>query len=345
MARHTKRHIRHYVWFPVVVICSAVGAVFWSVYASDLSANTATQFGATFSTKYSRELGLDWPQVYLALLDDLGVQRFRIPVYWDEVEHSQGEYDLSGIQWMLDEANKHDADVMLVVGQRVPRWPECHPPQWTAPLDTTEIQNAELQMIERVVTTFRAHPALTRWQVQNEPFFSVFGECAPPDEQFIQQSVALVRSLDSTHPIVVTDSGELSTWNRAAALGDVLGISMYRVTWNSFWGYFYYPIPPLHYQKKAEFIASLVDDVIVTELQVEPWVPATILTTPLDEQYRSMDMERMKNNIRFARRTGFSEVYVWGVEWWYWLRERHDVDEYWNEGRNVFSDVFTDDQP
>ena len=122
------------------------------------------------------------------------------------------------------------------------------------------------------------------------------------------------------------------------ALGDVLGVSMYRVTWNSFWGYFYYPLPPLHYQKKAELIASLVDEVIVTELQVEPWVPATVLTTPLDEQYRSMDLKRMRNNIRFAEHTGFSEVYVWGVEWWYWLRERQGVEDFWNEGRTVFTD-------
>ncbi len=338
MKRHTKRHIHRYIWFPVVVVCSAIAAVVWSVYASDLSPNTPTQFGATFSAKYSRELGLDWPQVYLAMLDDLEVRRLRIPVYWDEIESTQGTYDLSGVQWMLDEAAQRDAQVMLVVGQRVPRWPECHPPQWTAPLDSGAIHEAELKMIEHVVTTFREHPALTRWQVQNEPYFSVFGECAPPDEQFIQQSVQLVRSLDTRHPIVITDSGELSSWNRAAALGDVLGISMYRVTWNSFWGYFYYPLPPLHYQKKAELIASLVDEVIVSELQVEPWVPATVLTTPLDEQYRSMDLKRMRNNIRFAEHTGFSEVYVWGVEWWYWLRERHGVEDFWNEGRAVFTD-------
>ena len=48
----------------------------------------------------------------------------------------------------------------------------------------------------------------------------------------------------------------------------------------------------------------------------------SIPDTPIAEQYKSMNMDTFRNNIDFARRVGFPEVYLWGVEWWYWIRDR-----------------------
>lgn len=335
--RHTKKHVRRFVLFPIVVLLIGAGLLFWNVYARNPYPEQETQFGMTFSTKYAKELGLNWRDVYTESLDDLGIRYFRIPVYWDEVERKEGDFDLEHVQWMLDEAQERGAKVTLAIGNRAPRWPECHPPTWTINQTTAEVQSAELVMIKKVVQEFRDHPALYRWQVHNEAFFAQFGECPPPDEDFIRDSINVVRTLDPHHPIQTTDSGELSTWDKTADVADVLGVSMYRVTWNSVFKYFYYPLPPAHYQKKAEFVAPLVDEVIVSELQAEPWVPTTIATTPLDEQYRSMNTGRFWRNIDYARRVGFSETYLWGVEWWYWLREVHGDASMWDAGRDLYA--------
>lgn len=40
------------------------------------------QYGVTFSTEYAESLSLDWREVYIALLDDLGVRHFRLNAYW-----------------------------------------------------------------------------------------------------------------------------------------------------------------------------------------------------------------------------------------------------------------------
>lgn len=333
---HNSKHVHRYVLFPITVLLIAAGLIFWNFYGRNPYPETETKFGMTFSTKYSTELGLDWKEVYTASLDDLGIRYFRIPVYWDEVEYKYGEYNLEHVQWMMDEAHKRGALVTLAIGNRVPRWPECHPPMWTINKSKVEVQAGEIKMITKVVQEFKDHPALYRWQVHNEPFFEQFGECPPPDEEFIRESIAHVRSLDPDHPIQTTDSGELSTWEKTADVSDVLGISMYRVTWNSIFKYFYYPLPPAHYTKKAEFIAPLVDEVIISELQAEPWVPTTMTTTPLDEQYKSMNEDRFWRNIDYARRTGFSETYLWGVEWWYWLREVHDDSGMWEAGKQLY---------
>lgn len=324
-----------FIWIPAFSVIFAAVMMFWSIYGKQ-PVYYQPELGVTFSTKYCKELGLDWKKVYISVLDDLNIKLIRLPIYWDEIERKRGTVELENVRWMLDEAQQRNVRIMPVVGRRVPRWPECHPPFWTKYLTEGEIQEEELQMMEVVVTELKDHPAILRWQVQNEPFFSVFGECPQPDEEFIVESIELVRRLDPGRPIVITDSGELSTWQRTAELADILGVSMYRVTWNSFWGYFYYPVPPTMYSWKANLVSPFVSEVINTELQVEPWVPSTILTTSLDDQYRSMDVERFQSNLDYAKRAKFTEIYLWGVEWWYWLQKRYGDSSMWDAGREAF---------
>lgn len=335
MKTHTKKHVRIFILFPLLIITLA--AVIWIVQYTARNPYTGTQFGATFSTKYSEELGLVWEDVYMAALDELEVRLFRIPVYWDEIEVVEGELDLDDVQWMMDEAAERDAQVILAIGSRVPRWPECHPPEWTVNMPRQDAEAAELQMITQVVERFKDHEALYRWQVHNEPFFAVFGECPTPNEEFIASSIQHVRSLDPNHPIMTTDSGELSTWHKAAGVADVLGISMYRVTYNAIWGYFYYPLNPGFYTARAELIAPFIDEVIVSELQAEPWVRSSIVTTPLEEQNRSMNTRQLKANVDFASRVGLDETLLWGIEWWYWMRQVHSRPEMWELGKAIFA--------
>lgn len=337
MAYHKRAHVKKFIFIPFFAISFGLTLFFLNVYKQNPYPEQPTTFGATFSTLYAKELGLDWQDVYIQTLDELQIRHYRIPVYWNEIEQERGTYELDQVQWMLDEADKRGARVFLAIGRRVPRWPECHPPDWTRNMPEEEVQQHEKEMIVAVVERFKDHPAIDLWQVQNEAFFSSFGECPKPDQEFIVSTINIVKELDPAHPVMTTDSGELSTWSKTSGAADILGISMYRTTWNSFFGYFYYPLPPQHYSKKAELVAPFVEKVIVTELQVEPWVPSTILTSSLEEQYRSMNIDRFHSNIDFARRTGFSEVYVWGVEWWYWLRQVHDAPEMWNAGKELFA--------
>jgi len=290
--------------------------------------------GVTFSTKYAKELGLDWREAYLATLDDLGVRKLRIPVYWDEVEAVRGTRDWSDVDWMLEEASKRGADVILAVGRKTPRWPECHVPGWAARLDEKRQREEVLDFLEREVLHFTTFPAVRVWQVENEPLFH-FGKCPPPDREFLKREIDLVRGLDA-RPIMVTDSGELSTWIRTASLGDVLGISMYRLVWNKYLGELYWPVSPLYYTDRINLLSPVVRSVIVSELQAEPWFRAPVDETPIDEQFAQMNPERLRGNVEFATSTGASEIYLWGVEWWYWLKTRGH-DELWLAARGLFS--------
>jgi hypothetical protein len=48
-----------------------------------------------------------------------------------------------------------------------------------------------------------------------------------------------------------------------------------------------------------------------------------------------MNLEQFRENIEFARKTGLDTFYLWGAEWWYWLKEKQNNSEIWNEVRNL----------
>lgn len=294
-------------------------------------------WGVNFSQKHAINLGLDWKETYLALLDDLGAKRLKIAVHWDFVEGEGPGLFFDDVDWQMREAGKRNARVLLVIGMRTPRWPECHTPQWAKDLGKKDQHNAVLAMLEGIVLRYKDSPALWAWQVENEPFFP-FGECAFADMDFLKKEVDAVRSLDAKHPVVLSESGEASFWTGAAAYGDVVGITLYQKAWFRQLGmYIDYPLPPVFYWRKAQLInAFFQKNVIGVELQVEPWGPSLLYDSSLEEQEKTMNPALFRENIEFARRTGIKEFYLWGAEWWYWLKEKQGRSAMWEEARRVF---------
>lgn len=293
------------------------------------------EFGASFSKPYAESLGLDWRAAYLAVLDDLGAPNLRLGSEWDQIEKTEGNYDFTDLDWQMAEAEERNAKVLLVIGERQPRWPECHVPEWLVDSPQTEIQNRLIDFIKTVVARYKDSPALFAWQVENEPLLNFFGECPPGDINFLKQEIALVKSLDS-HPIVITDSGEMSTWRRTAHLGDYFGMTIYRLVYNPTIGYFRHFWAPAFYRLKAKLVGLPLDKVMISELQTEPWLPdGTAGRGTLAEQEKVMGVKDIQKQIEFARKTGFMRAYIWGVEWWYWTKVQGD-DSIWNIGKEIW---------
>ena len=295
-------------------------------------------WGVNFSHKHAQNLGLDWQKAYLALIDDLGVKNIKLGVYWDLIEPKKGEYNFSDLDWQVKTAEDKGIKLLPVIGMKAPRWPECHIPQWAADLNKEEQQREVLGMIKEIIQRHKGSPSITKWQVENEPFFP-FGECKWTDKDFLKKEIDLVKSLDDQkRPIVISDSGEGSFWFTAAQLGDVVGTTMYRKVWSTqFKTYLNYPFPPVFYWRKAEIIRKIFNKkVICVELQAEPWGPELLYSSPLEEQEKTMNPEQFQKNIEFAKKTGFDEFYLWGSEWWYWMKEKQNKPEIWNEAKKLF---------
>lgn len=294
-------------------------------------------WGITFSKKQAIDLGLDWREVYEKIINEMNFKVIRLPIYWDEVEISEDKYDFSDYVWLVRRAGEKNIEIVPVLGRRVPRWPECHVPKFYQDYAEVELQDRILVLLEKEINYFKNYPNIKKWQIDNEPLADFFGECPPADKNLLEREIRLVRDLDA-RPIIITESGELSTWLPGAKLTEILGVSMYRQTWHKKWGYFYYPLTPSFYYLKAQLIKLLtgVEKVINTELQVEPWASKNNLKVmKLFDQFYVMDLSQVKTNINFAKKSGLEEIYLWGVEWWYWLGEKQGHWEFWEYGKTL----------
>ncbi len=294
------------------------------------------KWGVNFSQQHSENLGLNWKENYLALLNDLKVENLKITSHWDLIEQENGRYNFEDLDWQIKEAEKKGVKLLLVIGMKTGRWPECHIPDWAKNLSKEEQQKRILQLIEEIVLRYQSESSIWAWQVENEPFFP-FGQCPWRDKKFLKKEIDLVKSLDS-RPVIISDSGELSLWLRAARLGDIVGTTMYKKVWSSeFNSYFYLPYPSIFYWRKAQIIKKFFGKkVICVELQAEPWGPKLLYDSPLEEQEKTMNLERFQKNIEFAKKTGFDEFYLWGSEWWYWMKTEQNKPEIWQEAKKLF---------
>lgn len=332
------------IWLVVLWLVLMIMVIVWlGVVNMDFSRQgEEVKFGVSFSHKYaSQELGLDWTEVYWAIIHELEVKDIRLAVPWDLIEERNNHYNFTDIEWMVEEAAKKEVNIILAIGRRTPRWPECHDPGWIGEVDKEEQDRELLEMVERVVKYFRGYENIVAWQVENEPLLDLFGECPKADRELLTREVELVRGLDS-RPIMITDTGELSSWDEAAALGDIFGATMYKTVWNKFIGVWRYPWPPAYYHYKMQRIDKKyeLDKIIVSELQAEPWTVGEENITEMSEldQMHLFGLSDLEDNLAYVRQAGFSEAYLWGVEWWYWLAKEEGNDKFWQRAKLIWQD-------
>lgn len=294
-------------------------------------------YGVTFSKMQAEALNLKWQDVFLSILQELKVKNLRLAAYWNEVEPAGGDFKWQDLDWQIEQASKNNAKIILAIGGRLPRWPECHFPGWTDDLTKSEREAKILNYIRETVKRYKDMKNITAWQIENEPFLSHFGECPEVDGAFLDDEIAAVKKLDS-RPVVVTDSGELSFWIPAAKRADIFGTTMYRDTYSKFLKrYIHYPIEPGFFKFKKN-IASLFahpQKWIVIELQAEPWGKTAYQNLTQAERDKTMNLDKFKEILEFSRQAGFNEFYLWGAEYWYWEREK-GRPEMWEEAKKLF---------
>lgn len=297
-------------------------------------------YGVSFSEKYVKYLGFNPEEVLAAILYDLKVKNFRLIVYWDLIEDNQGEFNFTKLDKYIQQISDSRGTIIMAVGAKVPRWPECHIPEWATELTVEERRKYQLEMLKKVIQRYDSNPSIVAWQIENEPMMD-FGQCPEGlvnDTQFLSEEVKFVKKL-TRKPVVITDSGEVRTWVTPMKLSDILGISMYRVIKHPIFGQFFYPLPPIYYQIKYDLVNFLLakqnHKAIIIELQAEAWLDNGAVDTPISEQVAAFPIEWFENNINYARKTGYQEIYLWGVEWWYFMKERNQ-GQYWQYAKQLF---------
>jgi hypothetical protein len=324
----------------IVVILAPV--LFFFAVKPEIQSNI--NYGVNFSSKYATELGMDWKQTYIAILDDLGAKNIRLVAYWDDIEKTKGVYNYSDILWQLQEAEKRNLNVIMAIGRKVPRYPECFEPQWWREMESEEARNQELySYIRETYNALNGFKSIKIWQVENEPFFP-FGQCLPIKKAVVEKEIQIVRDMDPTkRPILTQDSGEGGFWFPSYKMADYLGISMYRKIWYNFWGvflgeyiYFEYPLAHWSYKIKAALVGVPYQKIIVTELQAEPWGPGPNHQLTQEDKDRTMSRADFVGVISYAQKAGFKDLYFWGAEWWLFEKDVMSNPFYWNTAKALF---------
>lgn len=300
------------------------------------------KLGITYSPVYAYQLGLNPRITYIKMLDELKPENIRLPVYWDEVEQFPLQFSFINADYYIYEAQKRNVKVIPVLGYRVPRWPECYAPEWVQKATIAQRQDRTLRLVREEVNHFKTFPNIVAWQIENEPFLP-YGKCdkiTSQTKETVEKEVNIVKSLDK-RPVLISDSGELSSWANAFSLGDIFGFTVYRQVWNNILGQIQYPIPPFFYTLKADFTKLLTHnpgkEAVIVELQAEPWMPdyKDVWEVSPNQQAKILPLPKMASNIAFAKETGVKQAYLWGVEWWYFMA-KHNHPEYLEYAKTLF---------
>lgn len=326
---------------PITFVILFIVLFFSSSYPS--SHHEPKEWGITFSQKMAENLNLDWRQTYTATLADLHPDRLRLIAYWDKIEPQNGEYNFTDLDWQMTEAEKYNIPVTLTVGKKVPRWPECHVPPWAAGMNDNELQPFVHSYVTKVVERYKDSANLNLWQVENEPFIR-FGDCPTLSKQWLKEEIALVRRLDPTHKILVTDGGAWGSWYTAAKTGDVFGTTLYTKVYRRGLGHTRPPFPAGYYRLKRDFMRWLTrkpnQEYLFTEIGLEPWGAKPIAAMTMNEQKKEHSLVEFRRTVRFAERTRYDVFYLWGAEWWYSMKLNGNP-VYWNEAKQTMNNDVT----
>jgi len=331
-----------------VSMLATYGVAEWYIHKHK---NQPLILGASFIPDYATSFGLDPQQTLQAMLepssqDGLALKQVRLVSYWSDIEPTPGQYDFSKLDWQFALANKYGAKVSLAIGLRQPRWPECHEPSWVN-IDSNNRQAWEPQLfkyISAVVNRYKDNPALQDYELENEFFMKVFGECKDFDRNRLVAEFNLVKGLDMQHNVIISRSDNWIGVPVGKPTPDEFAISVYKRVWDATitHRYFEYPLPSWFYASLAGWEELLSGkDMIIHELQAEPWTPKgqDITQTSVKEQYKSMNPKRLKDRIKYGENTGMRTIDLWGAEWWYYMKvQKHDPGT-WNVVKQAIQDA------
>lgn len=297
--------------------------------------------GVSFIPDYAQSLGLN-PQETMDALLGINVRYFRLVSYWSDMEKTPGQYDFSQLDWEFKKAEDHHAKVLLTVGLRQPRWPECHAPTWANTSKPRSEWQPQLEsFMQAVINRYKDSPSLQAYQLENEYFLKGFGHCDDYSRQRLIDEYNLVKRADPAHPVIVPRSNNSIGLPLGQPRPDDFSVSVYKRVWDAgvTHRYFEYPWPAWYYG----FLAGLQKmvtgkNMIIGELQAEAWPPngQSIQETSLAEQNKSLDAERLSDRFEYGRGTGMRQIYLWGAEYWYYRKVNLNDPSLWNTAKDDF---------
>ncbi|MGE0542082.1 MAG: hypothetical protein AB7R89_18065 [Dehalococcoidia bacterium] len=332
----------------------------------NLESKQRVLYGVNFSCKRAEFFNQSCAELFRSILADLGVKHVRLSVYWSDVEQQPGVYDFSAVDQLLDIASTHDARVTVSIGMKAQRYPEFWFPTWLRlaaalpvdgyPEESPLVQDALFPYLEAATRHVGAHPAVEAIQVENEPFVHTEGRWRYASgwrisREFLAREIEAVRAADDgRHPIVVSHASwqrKDNTWRWIVDHADVVAQSVYTKRQRGPWPWLYifpYRIGPFvpNLPNQARAAAREGKEIWIGELQAEPFeMPSVDIRQISTAEARSFSPRWLRANVELAARSRATRAYLWGVEWWAYLKDVRGEPELWEEARRLFAESGT----
>jgi hypothetical protein len=281
---------------------------------------SSSQFGASLSVKVCRDYAIDDLKVIKYAFNELGIKNFRLMSYWDEIETTPEKYNFEYLDKQFRLIENLGGKVSLAVGKRQPRWPECHIPSWALIQTNKEWYDKLYLFLETTVERYKNNPALLSYQLENEALLKEFGNCKDGDynRERLKKELSIIKALDKKHPVIMSLS---NNWGFPVfgPFPDIFGFSLYRINYGQ--GKYTRSLFPAWWYKLRASIIKLYSGkkALIHELQTEPWGPKANHEMSVPEQFESMSLDQLSGNIQFAKKTELYPIYLWGLEWWFYL--------------------------
>ena len=215
-------------------------------------------------------------------------------------------------------------------------------PAWTKTETKDQWYPGLKTVMQKVVERYKTSPVLQDYQLENEYFLSVFGECPDFSRDRLVEEFKFVKKLDSSHPVIVSRSNNWVGIPINAPTPDQYAISVYKRVWDRTITkrYVEYPYPAWYYSFYAGASKLLQGkDMSIHELQAEAWLPdgMDMRDAPISELYKSLNPERLQQRFEYGRATGMKTIDLWGAEWWYQMKVNRNSPDLWNVAKAEFA--------
>jgi hypothetical protein len=182
-------------------------------------------------------------------------------------------------------AKKYKTEVILVVGEKAPFFPEYHRPN-TAQLEKKWEETALINA-HKALVKFANDPQVSMIQISNEPFHNFQNSNVPSQKEDFIKKLQVIAKAVTNKPLIITDFAEIdaenkSSWQKTLQYADIGGLGIYKQM-------YYRTRPCQELVNTLNFLAQdaqkLGKKIITSELQTYPWAPGTFSTDMLHKLY------------------------------------------------------------
>lgn len=353
---YTFTHVHQVLW-DYRLRATKRAVIIFSIFALFVSVNYGTGkwyalkhqndplvIGATFVPNYARYFELDPKETLSAMITDLDIKRFRLVSYWKDIESTEGTYNFDELDWQFDMIEQAGGQISLAIGLRQPRWPECHGPNWAMEKPMEEWSVDLKDFMGAVIERYKDRPSLVQYQLENEFFLTVFGECPDFTRSRLVDEYNFVKEKDPNTELVISRSNNGIGFPIGEPTPDKFAVSVYKRVWDKTLTkrYFEYPFPAWFYGMLAGGGELLTGkELFIHELQTEAWLAEgqgyNMKNAPIEELYESLSPERLEQRFEYGVATGMRTIDVWGVEWWYQMKTKRNSPELWDTAKKAFN--------